>query len=132
VEEMNGGLDATLGRSFPDGEELSGGQWQKLALGRAMMRDVPLLLVLDEPTASLDAPTESALFDQYMRVARQSGRENGTITLLVSHRFSTVVLADLIVVLDNGRPAEQGTHAELISRGGTYAELYRLQASAYR
>ena len=132
VAEMTDGLEARLGRSFPDGEELSGGQWQKLALGRSMMRDRPLLLVLDEPTASLDAPTESALFDQYIRVARQTGRENGAITLLVSHRFSTVVLADLIIVIEDGRPAEWGTHAELMERGGTYAELYELQAAAYR
>ena len=129
---MSEGLLARLGRSFSDGEELSGGQWQKLALGRSMMRHDPLLLVLDEPTASLDAPTESALFDRYIGVARQTARESGAITLLVSHRFSTVVRADLIVVLEDGRPVDWGTHGELMMRGGTYAELYELQASAYR
>ncbi len=132
VGEMADGLEARLGKSFADGEELSGGQWQKLALGRSMMRGDPLLLVLDEPTASLDAPTESALFHRFIQVARQSGHDTGAITLLVSHRFSTVALADLIIVLEDGRPAEWGSHAELMSRGGSYAELYELQAAAYR
>jgi ATP-binding cassette subfamily B protein len=125
------GLDTRLGRSFTGGQELSGGQWQRLALARGMMRDLPLLLILDEPTASLDAITEAALFERYLS-ARQLARESGAITLLVSHRFSTVRMADLIVVLDQGRIAASGDHASLIRAGGLYAELYELQARAYR
>ncbi len=125
------GLDSRLGRSFTGGQELSGGQWQRLALARGMMRDLPLLLILDEPTASLDAITEAALFERYLS-ARQLARESGAITLLVSHRFSTVRMADLIVVLDQGRIAASGDHASLIRAGGLYAELYELQARAYR
>jgi ATP-binding cassette subfamily B protein len=125
------GLDTRLGRSFTGGQELSGGQWQRLALARGMMRDLPLLLILDEPTASLDAITEAALFERYLS-ARALARQSGAITLLVSHRFSTVRMADLIVVLDQGRIAASGDHASLIRAGGLYAELYELQARAYR
>jgi ATP-binding cassette subfamily B protein len=107
------------------------GQWQKLALARGMMRDAPLLLVLDEPTASLDAPTEHGLFQRYAEAA-SARRALGGITILVSHRFSTVRNADLIVVIDSGRVVEVGTHAELMARGGTYGELFTLQAAAYR
>jgi ATP-binding cassette subfamily B protein len=92
------------------------------------MRDAPLLLVLDEPTAALDAETEHALFERYAAAARADGR----ITLLVSHRFSTVRMADTIVVLDGARVLETGSHAELMARNGRYAETYRLQADAYR
>jgi ATP-binding cassette subfamily B protein len=127
-----GGRGTPLGRSFPDGHELSGGQWQKLALGRSLMRAAPLLVVLDEPTASLDALAEHALFERYLDAARQAAATTGAITILVSHRFSTVAHADLIVVIDGGRVAEVGTHQELMERGGTYAELYELQATAYR
>jgi ATP-binding cassette subfamily B protein len=126
------GLDTQLGTEWAGGIELSGGQWQKLALGRAMMREQPLLLVLDEPTASLDAQAEHELFERYAAAARRSAGDSGTITLLVSHRFSTVRMADLIVVLEDGRIREQGSHAELMARGGVYAELYELQARAYR
>jgi ATP-binding cassette, subfamily B, bacterial len=111
--------------------ELSGGQWQRLALARGMMRDLPLLLILDEPTASLDAITEAALFERY-QAARALARRSGAITLLVSHRFSTVRMADLIVVLEGGRITASGDHASLIQAGGLYAELYELQARAYR
>jgi ATP-binding cassette, subfamily B, bacterial len=129
--ELPEGLDTPLGRSFTGGQELSGGQWQRLALARGMMRDLPLLLILDEPTASLDAITEAALFERYLTARRLAGR-SGAITLLVSHRFSTVRMADLIVVLDQGRVAASGDHASLIRAGGLYAELYELQARAYR
>ena len=93
------------------------------------MRTEPLLMILDEPTAALDAETEHALFERYADAARSSPA--GTITLLVSHRFSTVRMADLIVVLDGSRVAEVGSHDDLLARGGTYAELYRIQADAY-
>jgi ATP-binding cassette, subfamily B, bacterial len=129
--ELPDGLDTRLGRSFTGGQELSGGQWQRLALARGMMRDLPLLLILDEPTASLDAITEAALFERYLS-ARALAKGSGAITLLVSHRFSTVRMADLIIVLDQGRIAASGDHAALIRAGGLYAELYELQARAYR
>lgn len=125
------GLPTQLGTRWEDGVELSGGQWQRLAIARGMMRDQPLLLVLDEPTAALDAGTEHALFDRYADAARRAGGRGG-VTLLVTHRFSTVASADLVVVLDNGRVAEVGTHAELHARGGHYTELYELQARGYR
>jgi ATP-binding cassette, subfamily B, bacterial len=131
VAELPEGLGTRLGRSFTGGQELSGGQWQRLALARGMMRDLPLLLILDEPTASLDAITEAALFERYL-AARQLASRSGAITLLVSHRFSTVRMADLIVVLDQGRIVASGDHASLIRAGGLYAELYELQARAYR
>jgi ATP-binding cassette subfamily B protein len=125
-------LDTQLGREFADGVDLSLGQWQKVALGRAMLRQRSLLLMLDEPTASLDAPTEHALFEHFAGAARDYAARSGAITILVSHRFSTVRMADLILVVDRGRVVERGTHAELLAHGGLYAELYGLQASAYR
>jgi len=131
TDALPDGLATRLGRSFSGGQDLSGGQWQRLALARGMMRDLPLLLILDEPTASLDAITEAALFERYLSARRLAGRA-GAITLLVSHRFSTVRMADLIIVLDQGRIAASGDHASLIRAGGLYAELYELQARAYR
>jgi ATP-binding cassette subfamily B protein len=95
------------------------------------MRDDPLLVVLDEPTAALDAETEHALFERYAHHARREG-DDGRITVLVSHRFSTVRMADLIVMLDGARVAEIGSHEELMARGGAYAELYTIQAESYR
>ena len=124
-------LDTQLGRDFDGGVDLSTGQWQKVALGRTMMRDTPLLLVLDEPTASLDAPTEHALFERYASQARAAGGRTGAVTVLVSHRFSTVRMAELIVVLEGGRVTEVGGHDELMARHGRYAELYALQARGY-
>jgi ATP-binding cassette, subfamily B, bacterial len=97
-----------------------------------MMRENILLLMLDEPTASLDAATEHALFEHFALAARDYASASGAITVLISHRFSTVRMADLILVASGGRIVDHGTHAELISRGGLYAELYGLQASAYR
>ena len=97
-----------------------------------MMRDEPLLLILDEPTASLDAATEHALFERYATAAHRTATTNGAITVLVSHRFSTVQMADLIVVIDGTRITETGSHAELVHAGGLYAELYELQAGSYR
>ncbi|HVL82194.1 MAG TPA: ABC transporter ATP-binding protein [Actinomycetota bacterium] len=132
VDTLPQGLSTQLGRTFEGGVELSGGQWQKLALGRAMMRPDPLLLILDEPTASLDAETEHALFERYASAAGRVASETGAVTVLVSHRFSTVRMADLIVVIDGGRVVEHGSHHELMARGGLYAELFELQARAYR
>ena len=108
---------------------MSFGQWQKLALARGFMRERPMLLVLDEPTAALDAETEHALFERYAVATR--GRTDG-VTLLVSHRFSTVRMADLIVVLDGARVVEVGSHDELMARGGKYADLFTIRAAAYR
>lgn len=133
VAGLTSGLDTQLGPTWPSGVELSFGQWQKLALARGFMRDEPLLLVLDEPTAALDAETEHALFERYAAAARGTGESgNGRITILVSHRFSTVRMADLIVVLDGARLVEFGTHHELMAKRGQYSELYGIQAAAYR
>ena len=132
VDRLAAGLDTQLGPSWEGGAEVSFGQWQKLALARGFMRDEPLVLVLDEPTSALDAETEHALFERYAEVSRGGGEANGRITILVSHRFSTVRMADLIVVLDGARVVEVGTHEDLMARGGQYSELYSIQATAYR
>jgi len=129
IARLPAGLDTQLGPTWPGGVEVSFGQWQKLALARGFMRDAPLLLVLDEPTAALDAETEHALFERYAAAARA---DRGRITILVSHRFSTVRMADFIVVLDGAHLAEVGTHNELMAKGGQYSQLYRTQAAAYR
>jgi ATP-binding cassette subfamily B protein len=131
VSRLTSGLETQLGPTWPGGVDVSFGQWQKLALARGFMRDEPLLLVLDEPTAALDAETEHALFERYTAAAH-ADRDNGRITILVSHRFSTVRMANLIVVLDGARLVEMGTHDELMARCGQYAELYGIQAAAYR
>jgi ATP-binding cassette subfamily B protein len=133
IERLKDGLDTQLGPSWPDGVDVSFGQWQKLALARGFMRPSPLLLVLDEPTAALDAETEHALFERYASAARGT-RAGGdaTITLLVSHRFSTVRMADLIVVLDGAHVVEVGSHDALLQKRGRYAELYGIQAQGYR
>jgi len=151
VVRLKVGLETQLGPTWPDGVEVSFGQWQKLALARGFMRDRPLLLVLDEPTAALDAETEHALFERYAAAARRRDerassadrgsdagadrdrdQDEGRITILVSHRFSTVRMADLIVVLDGAHVVEVGTHDDLMARRGQYAELYGIQAAAYR
>lgn len=128
VDALPAGLSTQLGISWSGGVDLSGGEWQKLALARSMVRPNPFLVVFDEPTAALDPQTEHALFEEVSAAARTDGR----ITLLVSHRFSTVRMADLIVVLSHGRLLELGTHADLMAAAGLYAELYSLQAAAYR
>jgi len=137
VARLPAGLETQLGPTWPEGVEVSFGQWQKLALARGFMRDRPLLLVLDEPTAALDAETEHALFERYAAAARGPAKGSpegvdGRVTILVSHRFSTVRMADLIVVLDGSKVAQVGTHDDLMARGGPYAELYGIQAAAYR
>jgi ATP-binding cassette subfamily B protein len=149
IAHLSAGLDTQLGPTWPEGVDVSFGQWQKLALARGFMREQPLVLVLDEPTAALDAETEHALFERYAAAAHgSSGRHsagprsgdgsNGRggnhhpITLLVSHRFSTVRMADFIVVLDGSHVVESGTHDDLIAKGGQYAQLYGIQAAAYR
>ncbi|GAA3862101.1 ABC transporter ATP-binding protein [Streptomyces sedi] len=130
VRRLPNGLDTQLGREL-GGLDLSEGQWQRTALARAAMRTDPLLFVLDEPTASLDAPSEQNIFEQHMARARHLGQRTGAITLIVSHRFSTVAGADHILVLDKGRLVESGTHEDLLALRGQYADLYRLQADAY-
>lgn len=131
IDALPNGLDTQMGTRF-GGADLSGGQWQKVAISRAMMRDAPLLLALDEPTGALDPLAEQEIFQSYTAMARRIGGATGAITVLVSHRFSTVRMADRIVVLDGGRVRETGSHAELMARPDMYAELYELQARHYR
>ena len=125
IEELPKGYATTLGRWFDEGYQLSGGEWQKVALARAFMRDAEIL-ILDEPTASLDARAEHDIF------TRMKSLTTDKITLFISHRFSTVRLADRIFVLEGGRVIERGAHEELLALGGVYAELFELQAAAYR
>jgi ATP-binding cassette subfamily B protein len=131
VQKLDAGLETRIGSEF-GGVELSGGQWQKLALARTAMRQEPLLVVLDEPTASLDPISEYEVFQRQMAHAREMGRRNGAITVVVSHRFATVRMADKIIVLSDGAVAEVGDHDSLISiAGGLYARSYELQKKAY-
>jgi ATP-binding cassette subfamily B protein len=125
VERLPAGLDQMVGRRFEGGVDLSGGEWQKLALARAYMRDAQLL-ILDEPTATLDARAEYEVFLRFSDLTRDR------MAVLISHRFSTVRMADRILVLADGSIHEEGTHAELVSLGGRYAELFELQAAGYR
>jgi ATP-binding cassette, subfamily B, bacterial len=126
VDELAAGYETQLGKWFKGGAQLSGGQWQKIALARAFMREEADILILDEPTAALDAEAEAALFERFRRLTE------GRTSILISHRFPTVKMADEIVVLERGRIVEQGTHAELVAKGGRYARMYELQARAYR
>ena len=126
IEGLPEAYRTQLGRWFNNGQELSGGQWQRIALARAFMRETAEILVLDEPTAAMDAETEQEVFDHFRTVARDR------VVVLISHRFSTVRQADTIVVMDDGRIIERGSHAELMAIGGRYARLFELQASAYR
>ncbi len=126
IQKLPAGYDQVLGRQFAGGQDLSGGEWQKVALARAYMRDAEIV-VLDEPTAALDARAEAEVFARFKNLAERS-----TTALIISHRFSTVRMADHIVVLENGEVLETGTHAELMAKVGRYAELFELQAAGYR
>ena len=126
IATLPSGYHTQLGKWFRDGRELSGGQWQKIALSRAFMRTRADILVLDEPTAAMDAQAEAEVFEHFRQLARER------ITILISHRFSTVRMADQIVVLNRGRIVERGTHEELMQLNGRYAQLFSLQARGYR
>lgn len=125
VRKLSGGYDQILGRRFEGGVELSGGEWQKIALARAYLRDAQLL-ILDEPTAALDARSELEVFERFAELTL------GKMALLISHRFSTVRMADRIVVLSGGRLIEEGNHEQLMRAGGLYAEMFEMQAASYR
>jgi ATP-binding cassette subfamily B protein len=126
IETLPGGYQTQLGKWFKDGRELSGGQWQKIALSRAFMRIRADVLVLDEPTAAMDAQAEAEVFEHFRQLARER------ITILISHRFSTVRMADQIVVLNSGHIVERGSHEQLMQLNGRYAHLFTLQARGYR
>lgn len=130
VASLPEGIETQLGSSWQNGVDLSGGEWQKVAVARALMRPHPLLVVFDEPSAALDPQSEHHLFEQ-LKSAAVAGIPDGRITVLISHRFSTVQMADLILVLQGGRLVDQGSHVDLMARPGLYAELYRLQVAAY-
>jgi ATP-binding cassette subfamily B protein len=125
IRKLPKGYEQILGRRFEGGLDLSGGEWQKMALARAYLRDAQLL-ILDEPTAALDAKSEHEVFQRFAELTQ------GKMALLISHRFSTVKMADRILVLENGRIAEQGPHDQLLLSGGRYAEMFELQAASYR
>jgi ATP-binding cassette subfamily B protein len=126
IDSLSEGYETQLGRWFNRGQELSGGQWQRIALARAFMRDQAEILVLDEPTSSMDAETETQVFERFRALTRNK------IVILISHRYSTVRQADRIAVMEHGTILEHGNHDELIAAAGRYARLFELQASAYR
>jgi ATP-binding cassette subfamily B protein/ATP-binding cassette subfamily C protein len=126
IERLDRGYATQLGRWFAGGQELSGGQWQKIALSRAYMRRDADILILDEPTSALDPAAEAAVFEHF------SQHTQDRMTLLISHRFSSVRNADHIIVLDQGAILERGDHASLVAAGGRYAQLFDLQARGYR
>ena len=126
VEELPEAYQTQLGKWFKDGRELSGGQWQKIALARAFIREGADILVLDEPTAAMDARAEAQVFEQFRDLARER------MVILISHRFSTVRMADEILVIQGGRVLEQGDHESLMRLEGHYAHLFSLQARGYR
>jgi ATP-binding cassette subfamily B protein/ATP-binding cassette subfamily C protein len=125
IDALPSGFDTVLGGWFESGHELSAGQWQKLAVSRAFMREEAELLILDEPTAAIDAAAEHELFQRFQDLAADR------TAIVISHRFSTVRIADRIAVLHAGRLEELGSHRELVARGGRYAHLFRLQAQGY-
>src|SRR6476620_6644020 len=125
IERLPHGYDQLLGRRFEGGVDLSGGEWQKLALARAYLRDAQLL-ILDEPTAALDARSEFQVFQRFAELTA------GKMALFISHRFSTVRMADRIVVLENGSITEEGSHEQLARLGGRYKEMFEMQAASYR
>ena len=126
VENLPSGYDTQLGKWFKDGQELSGGQWQKIALSRAFMRTEADILVLDEPTAAMDAAAEAKIFEHFRKLTKNR------IAILISHRFSTVRMASQIIVIENGRVIERGTHETLMKLDGHYANLFTLQAAGYK
>jgi ATP-binding cassette, subfamily B, bacterial len=126
VESLPAGYNTQLGKWFKNGMELSGGQWQKIALSRAFMRTGADILVLDEPTAAMDAAAEAEIFEHFRKLTQNR------IAILISHRFSTVRMASQIVVIENGRIIERGSHEQLTQLDGHYARLFSLQAAGYR
>jgi len=126
LQTLPGGLDAALGHWFEKGSELSGGQWQKVALARAFMREEADMLVLDEPTAALDAASEHAVFERFRELAK------GRTTIVISHRFPTVRMAKNIIVLEHGEIVEHGSHEQLLEKDGKYAHMFKLQAQGYQ
>jgi len=126
IKDLPSGYDTQLGKWFKDGQELSGGQWQKIALSRAFMRTDADILVLDEPTAAMDAAAEAKIFEHFRKLTQNR------IAILISHRFSTVRMASQIIVIENGRVIERGSHEELMELGGHYANLFSLQAAGYK